>query len=250
MKGYVSTTYGERIADIYDDRTLAPANVDEVVETLAALSTDGRALELGVGTGRVAIPLAGKGIDVHGIDVSEAMVARMPEKPGGDAVNATIGDMADVAVGGTFSLVFVVFNTFFMLTTQEDQLRCFRNVAVHLTDDGVFVLEVFAPDLSRFARGQNTQTGEVTADTATLEMSRHDSVAQMIHGQHVFLSEDGVRMYPWEMRYAWPSEMDLMAGLAGLRLRDRWSDWDRSPFTSASNKHISVYEKGGRGHAI
>jgi SAM-dependent methyltransferase len=241
VEGYEARTYGDLIADVYDELygELDPATA---VEVLAALAGGGPALELAIGTGRIALPLADRGVEVHGIDVSEAMVERLRAKPGGDRIPVTIGDFADVGVDGRFALVFVVFNTFFALTSQEDQVRCFANVAARLTDGGVFVLEAFMPDLARFRRHQTVTAPTVDVDRVMLDVTRHDPVAQRIDSQHILISESGIRLQPVHIRYAWPAELDLMAQLARMRLRDRWADWDRSPFTADSDKHVSVYE--------
>ena len=154
-----------------------------------------------------------------------------------------MGDFADVAVEGTFSLIFVVWNTFFGLLTQEDQVRCFQNVAAHLDESGRFVMEAFVPDHTRFNRGQRIQTGGVETDRVNIEVERHDAASQRVHSQHLVITEQGVKMYPVQVRYAWPSELDLMARLAGMRLRERWKDWQRSAFTSASTQHVSVYKR-------
>jgi SAM-dependent methyltransferase len=242
MSEYDPTTYGERIAHVYDE--WYPATVDEeMISALAELAAGGRALELGIGTGRVALPLAAAGVEVHGIDSSEAMVAKLRAKPGGKRIPVTIGDFADVGVEGTFSLVFVVFNTFFSLTSQDDQVRCFQNVARRLTQDGVFVIEAFVPDLARFSGDQTVRATGVETDHILLEASRHDPVRQRVVSQHVVIREDGTKLYPVHVRYAWPAELDLMARLAGLRLRDRWGGWDRRPFAADSTQHVSVFER-------
>ena len=243
MQGYDPSTYGERIATVYDRLHTWLGDVEPVVSTLAELCRGGRALELGIGTGRVALPLAARGTEVHGIDASQAMVTQMRAKEGGESIPVTVGDFADVNVEGTFSTIFVCFNTFFALYAQEDQVRCFRNAATHLTDDGVFVIEVFVPDLTRFARGQNVEAQRVEADMVLLGVSRHDAVNQRVVSQHVHITESGTQLFPIQLRYAWPSELDLMARLAGMRLLDRWADWDRTPFTAASAKHVSVYQR-------
>lgn len=235
------STYGERIADIYDD--LYSTYNEAMIPALADLSRGGRALELGIGTGRIALPLAQEGIEVHGLDVSPAMVSKLRAKPGGEAIPVTFGNFADVAVEGEFSLVYVVFNTFFGLLSQEEQLRCFRNVAQHLPPDGVFLLELFVPDVARFKAGQNLKAIKVTSEGITLDVSLHDPVNQRITAQHVIIRESGVKLYPVQLRYVWPSELDLMAQLAGLRLHQRWGNWQRSPFTSNSGAHISIYKK-------
>lgn len=246
MEGYGPQTYGDRWADVYDEYLagLFGEPRDATVAVLVELARGGPVLELAVGTGRLAIPLAARGLEVHGIDASEAMVAKLRAKPGGDAISVTIGDFADVAVDGSFPLVFVAFNTFYALTTQDDQVRCFENVAAHLTDDGVFALEGFVPDVARFDRGQRAHVVEVTPTRVVLDLTRHDPVTQSLASQHVVIASDGIRLLPIALRYAWPSELDLMARLAGLRLRQRWGGWNREPFTAESIRHVSVYEKG------
>ncbi len=238
---YTHETYGELVANDYDDWY---KDFDQdAVTLLAELARVGRALELGIGTGRIALPLMGKNVEVHGLDASPSMVAKMRAKPNGDRVTVNFGSFADVAADGQFTLVYVVFNTFFALTTQEEQVRCFHNVATHLTPDGCFLIEAFVPDMTRFDRGQTVWASKVTTDNVDLDVSQHDSVTQRVVSQKVVLSDGSVRLYPIEIRYAWPSELDLMAQLAGLRLRQRWSNWQREPFTSQSVKHISVYER-------
>jgi SAM-dependent methyltransferase len=234
MAAVYDTWYGTRLAE---------ATTLESVQVLADLAAGGTVLELGIGTGRVALPLAARGLSVHGIDASEAMVAKLREKPGGDATPVTIGNFADVAVDGAFALVFVVFNTLFNLTSQAEQVRCFHNVARHLTAAGVFVVEAFVPDLSGFVNDQAVRTVHVTTDSAYLEASVHDPVAQTVRYQYIEITQAGARLYPVPMRYAWPSELDLMARLAGLELRERWGGWDRSPFKASSSAHVSVYAR-------
>lgn len=243
MKGYDPSTYGERMAEVYDtwyDHQSWYRETDAAVEALAELAGDGPVLELAIGTGRVALPLAERGLEVHGIDTSEAMVAKLREKPGGDRVQVTMGDFADVGVEGRYPLVFVVFNTLFALDSQEEQIRCFENVAAHLTDGGVFVVEAFVPEPERFA-GQ-VGVSRVDSDLVQLNMSVVDRAAQISESQHVVLTPSGAQFYPVRLRWAYPTELDLMARLAGLRLRDRWSGWGREPFTKSSSKHVSVYE--------
>ncbi len=243
MREYDISTYGDTVADVYDDQHQDREDLAPVVALLAELAAGGKALELGIGTGRVALPLAERGIDVHGIDASKAMVAKLRAKPGGAAIPVEVGDFADVGVAESYALVFVVFNTLYNLMTQDDQVRCFRNVAEHLDRGGVFLIELFVPDLGRFDRGQRTDAISVEVDRVDLSVERHDPVAQRLTSQHVVLSEAGTRLYPVQVRYAWPSELDLMARLAGLRLRHRWSDWRRAAFTGTSVSHISVYGK-------
>ena len=242
MEFYGAETYGQRIAGIYDDWY---GDFDEdTVATLCELAHSGRALELGIGTGRVALPLQQSGVEVHGIDASEAMVARLRAKPGGEQIPVSQGDFADVAIEGEFSLIYVLFSTFFALLTQDDQVRCFENVARHLGADGAFLIEVFVPDLTRFAGGQNVRAASVGNDEVRLAVSQLDAVSQQVTSQQIALTEEGARLYPVKIRFAWPSELDLMAQLAGLELRHRWDSWQRTPFTDQSGKHISVY-----GHA-
>ena len=248
MNDYTAATYGDKIAEVYDEMYPMRANVAPTVDALAQFANGGAALELGIGTGRVALPLAERGVEVHGIDASEAIVAKMRAKPGGDAIPVTISDFSefrlrDGASDKKFSLVYVVFNTLFQATSQEAQVQCFRSAAAHLTDDGVFVVEAFVPDPTRFVRNQNISAGRVESDLVSLDISSHDPVNQLVHSQHLFVSESGIKLYPVQVRYSWPSELDLMAQLAGMRLRERWSDWDGSPFTAASEYHISIYEK-------
>ena len=158
----------------------------------------------------------------------------------------TNGEFADVAVQGSFPLDFVVFNTLFALLSQEEQLRCFQNVARRLTPEGVFLIDAFVPDVARFARGQSTQASQVATDHVMLDVSRHDPLSQRIIGSHVWITDGGVKLYPVHLRYVWPSEMDLMARLAGLRLRDRWGGWRQEPFMADSARHVSVYERAGQ----
>jgi SAM-dependent methyltransferase len=234
--------YGDRWADVYDERhgQLDPA---PAVEFLAGLADGGRVLELAIGTGRIGLPLAAQGVTVEGLDASEAMVGRLRAKPGGDAIPVTIGDMAEVPVRGTFRLVYLVFNTLFGLLSQARQAGCFRNVARVLGPDGVFVIECFVPDLTRFDRGQRVETRAVSEDSAVLELSRHDAAQQRVTSQIVTLDGQGIRLHPVALRYCWPSELDLMAEQAGLRLRERYSDWERRPFDSTSSGHVSVYQR-------
>ena len=247
MGEYKPSTYGDRIADIYDDlqsELSDPALVNDTVSALVELAHGGKALELGIGTGRIALPLAAKGVEVHGIDSSEAMVAKLQAKPGGADIPVAIGDLADVDVPDSYSLIYVVYNTFFVLPTQEEQVRCFRNVADHLTEDGVFVIEAFVPDHSRFDGGQEVRTIRADVDLVELAVSRHDPVAQRVDSQQVLIREDSIRLIPIRLRYAWPSELDLMARIAGLRLRERWENWERDPLTESSGEHISIYGRG------
>lgn len=239
---YTAATYGDRMAGVYDS-FYGSVDVELRMDVLEELAAGGRALELGIGTGSFALPLAARGVEVHGIDVSEAMTEQLRAKAGGAALPVTIGDFADVEVEGTFSLIYVLNNTFFMLTEQEAQVRCFENVAAHLDESGVFLVDAFVPDVTRFDRGQEVRARLPDLETVRLDVSTHDPMTQLVDFRHVLVSEAGIRVYPARLRYAWPSELDLMARLAGLRLRERWGDWDRSAFTSKSEGHVSVYER-------
>jgi SAM-dependent methyltransferase len=243
MDKYEAATYGERIAESYDELYPSPTNTHAMVETLAKLAGAGPVLELGIGTGRVALPLASNGLPVHGIDVSEAMIKRLHAKPGGASIPVTIGDFANVDMAGQYSLIYVVFNTFFALTSQEDQVRCFANCASHLNVGGVFLIEAFYPDLTRFTRGQNVSAVHVGMDRVSLDVTRHDPVEQVVTSQHLHITTSGLKMYPVQLRYAWPSELDLMARLAGLRLHSRSGGWRGEPYVAANSMHISVYTK-------
>jgi SAM-dependent methyltransferase len=213
------------------------------VDALAEIASGGRVLELGIGTGRIALPLSAKGVNVHGIDAAESMISRLRSKPGGEKITIAPGNFAEVAVEGKFALVYIVFNTFFALSSQEEQVQCFRNVAAHLDAGGCFVIEAFVPDVTRFTGGQVNWATKVTADEVQLDVGQHDAATQRVVSQKVVITDGNVRLYPVQIRYCWPSELDLMAQLAGLRLRERWSNWKREPFTSESGQHISIYER-------
>jgi len=240
FSAYGPSTYGDRIAELYDSLYPGP-DTESAVEFLAELARSGRALELAIGTGRVALPLKRRGIDIHGIDASEAMVGKLRSKPRGGDIPIEIGDFADVDVAGQFQLIFIVFNTFFALSSQDEQVRCFRNVARRLTPHGRFVIEAFVPDLSRFDRGQRTSTQMIDLDLVMMEVTVHDPTRQMATTQHLHITPAGVEMYPVQIRYAWPSELDLMAKLAGLELKERWGGWRGEPFTVESGSHVSAY---------
>jgi len=240
MDDHIKRTYGEHLSEVYDKWFESEA---EAIELLARFARGGRALELGIGTGRMALPLAAKGIEVEGIDAAPAMVAKLRERSGSESIKVTMGNFADVDVTGKFNLIFIVFNTFYALLTQEEQVRCFRNVAAHLTDDGVFVLEAFVPDVARFSGGHNLRVYTVNYERASLQAAQHDPVLQRMFTQNIVFTEAGVNLYPVEIRYAWPTELDLMAQLAGLKLRSRWANWKQETFTATSEKHVSVYER-------
>jgi SAM-dependent methyltransferase len=234
--------YGDCWAAVYDDQ-FAQMDPGPAVAFLAGLAGDGPVLELAIGTGRVALPLAARGIPVEGVDASAAMVERLRAKPGGESIPVTIGDMAEVPVSGRFRLVYLVFNTLFGLLSQARQAECFGNVARVLDPGGMFVIECFVPDLTRFDRDQRVQALSVTEDSAVIEASRHDKVRQRVTTQVITLDGQGIRLRPVAIRYSWPAELDLMADRAGLRLTARYADWDRRPFTSASDGHVSVYQR-------
>ncbi|MDP9237453.1 MAG: class I SAM-dependent methyltransferase [Chloroflexota bacterium] len=241
MKSYKPVmSFGEDVAEMFDDAQRG----DEIaaVAFLEELAGGGPALELAIGTGRVALPLAARGIRVDGIDISPAMVAQLRAKPGGDQIAVTIGDFADVPVPGTYRLIFVVWNTLFNLLTQNEQVRCFENVAAHLTGDGSFVVEAGSPDvLYRLRDHQYVDAEAIEVGEVRLDVLRHDPARQMIEESHVTLSREGIRLNPVVQRYAWPAELDLMARIAGLRLKERWDDWGRRPYSATGSTVVSVY---------
>ncbi|GGZ60337.1 methyltransferase [Streptomyces inusitatus] len=236
--------FGESVAATYD-RTesdmFAPDVVDTTAGFLADLAGGGRALELGIGTGRIALPLARRGVEVQGIDLSRAMAARLREKPGGDAIGVTIGDFARTRVDGTFSVAYLVFNTIMNLTTQEEQVACFRNAAAHLEPGGCFVVEVMTPELRRLPPGQNVVPYHVSPTRWAFDL--YDVATQATSSNYIEVVDGRGEYRTIPFRYVWPSELDLMARLAGLRLRERWEGWTREPFTSESPRHVSVWEK-------
>lgn len=240
MDYYSEETYGERIAGVYD-QWYSEFDPD-AIQVLAELAHGGKALELGIGSGRIALPLLNAGITVHGLDVSESMVAKLRAKPGGERIPVTMGNFADVPVDDQYNLIYVVFNTFYSILTQDEQVRCFQNVAKHLTSDGVFVIEAFVPDLPRFTGGQSTRTTRIDENEVQIDVSQIELDKQVITSQHLVLTEQGTRLYPVILRYIWPAEMDLMARLSQLKLKERWGDWKKAMYTDESRKHISVYE--------
>jgi SAM-dependent methyltransferase len=235
--------FGERVAARYDDdaEMFAPAVVDPTVDFLADLAGSGAALELGIGTGRIALPLARRGVQVHGIDLSEAMVARLQSKPGADAIGVTIGDFASTKVDRRFSVAYLVFNTIMNLTTQDEQVACFQNVAAHLDPGGSFVVEVGVPGLPRLPPGETYQPFTVTP--TRLGFDEYDVAGQGLVSHHYLVTEGALDVVSMPFRYVWPSELDLMARLAGMTLRERYGGWKREPFTSDSTRHVSVWEK-------
>ncbi len=241
MNDYSEETYGERVAGVYDN--WHPDADPNAIDLLANLAAGGKALELGIGTGRFALPLAAKNVEVHGVDASESMIARLRTKAAADGIKVTLGNFADVPVTGEFQLIYVVFNTLFALTSQEAQVRCFQNVSSHLKKTGCFVIEAFVPDVTRFVRGKANWPMAITTDRVEIDVGEHDPVSQRVVSQKIVLSNGSVQLYPIQIRYAWPSELDLMAQIAGLRLRGRFGGWKGELFTAESQKHISVYER-------
>jgi SAM-dependent methyltransferase len=243
MKGYTpAASFGEDVAESYRD--VKRGDEQAAVAFLEALAAGGAVLELAIGAGRIALPLSSLGTRVDGIDISPAMLAQLRKKPGGKAISVTLGDFADVLVPGNYSLIYIVWNTLFNLLTQEDQIRCFENVARHLTEGGCFLVEAYVPAfLHHLADDQYVKAESISLAEVQLDALRHDAAGQMIEESHVRISEAGIRLNPVVQRYAWPSELDLMARIAGLRLRERWGSWDREPFDSTSSLHVSVYEK-------
>jgi SAM-dependent methyltransferase len=236
--------FPERVAERYDESSadmFGPAVVDAAVDVLEGLANGGRALELGIGTGRIALPLARRGVAVHGIDLSRAMVARLRAKPGGDAIGVTIGDFAATRVDGRFSVAYLVFNTIMNLTTQAAQVACFRNAAAHLGPGGCFVIEVSVPDLRRLPPGQNAVPFHVSPTRWAFDL--YDTATQAMSSNYVEVTGGRGEYWSIPFRYVWPAELDLMAELAGLRLRERWDGWTREPFTSESRQHVSVWQK-------
>jgi SAM-dependent methyltransferase len=236
--------FDERVAARYDESAaemFESVVVDPVVDFLVQLAGSGRALELGIGTGRIALPLAQRGVPVHGIELSQAMVARLRAKPGGEDIGVTIGDFATAAVDGTFSVAYLVFNTILNLTTQAAQVACFRNVAAHLEPGGCFVIEVGVPELQRLPPGETILAFHVSETRWGFD--EYEVATQGLTSHHFEVVDGSVERLSVPFRYAWPAELDLMAELAGMRLRERWSGWKREPFTSDSRQHVSVWEK-------
>lgn len=233
-------SFGERTAEVYD--ASLRGDEDDAVALLSELAAGGPALELAIGTGRIALPLAAHGVRVDGIELSPAMVAKLRSKPGGQDLAIAMGDMAEVILEHTYRLVYIVFNSLFNLLSQHEQVRCFSNVARHLDSEGVFLVEAFVPAfLYRLRDHQHVNAEAVGLAHVQLDVARHDPVTQRLDESHVSFGADGVQLFPVVTRYAWPAELDLMARLAGLRLHQRWGGWKREPFTADSRLHVSVY---------
>lgn len=240
--------FGEAVAARYDERhaeMFDPAVVEPAVEFLAELAGEGAALEFAIGTGRIALPLAGRGVEVHGIDLSQAMVAKLREKPGGDRIPVTVGDIATTRVGGGFALVYLVFNSLPNLTSQAEQVACFRNAAAHLRPGGggCFVVEVRVPQLRLLPPGQTFRA--FALDERYVGIDDYDPASQQMTSHHYRFDGGRVELRSIPFRYVWPSELDLMAELAGMELRERWADWRREPFSAESSAHVSVWERKG-----
>jgi SAM-dependent methyltransferase len=237
--------FGEDVAARYDGSEsdmFEPAVIDPIADFLAELAGDGAALELGIGTGRIALPLAERGVRVHGIDLSTAMVERLQAKPGADEIGVTIGDFATTTVEGTFSLAYLVFNTIQNLTTQDEQIACFQNVAAHLGRGGFFVIEVGVPSLRRLPPGETIHVFSFESPTK-FGFDELDVASQGLVSHHYTAVDGKLEVHSVPFRYVWPSELDLMARIAGMTLHERWSGWTREPFTSESTKHVSVWQK-------
>jgi hypothetical protein len=247
MKDYEPVmSFDEASAEVYDD-LVHRGDEEATVAFLAQLADGSPALELAIGTGRIALPLAATGVRVDGIDFSPPMVAKLRAKPGGEAMNVTMGDFADVGVAGTYRLIYVVFNSFFNLLTQDDQIRCFENVAAHLSDDGAFVIEggCTLAFIDHLRAGQYVEAEGIAVDAVRFDLLRLDPSTQMLYENHVRVSHDGVSFNPVVQRYAWPSELDLMARIAGLTLQERWGGWNRQAFNANSDNVVSVYRSRG-----
>jgi SAM-dependent methyltransferase len=236
--------FGEGVAERFDERYAGlaePAVVDPIVDFLVERARDGAALELGIGTGRIALPLAKRGVRVHGIELSQAMVARLRAKMGAEQIGVTIGDFAATTVEDAFSISYLVANTIMNLTSQDEQVACFRNVAAHLEPGGCFVVEVIIPGLRRLPPGETFQPFDVSP--THLGFDEYDVARQGVVSHHYWLEDGKVEVFAPPFRYVWPSELDLMARLAGMTLRERWAGWKGEPFTGESTKHVSVWEK-------
>ena len=235
--------FDEAVAATYDNdpAMFAPEAVDPAVSFLSELAGKGQALEFAIGTGRIALPLARKGVAVHGIEMSKAMVARLRAKEGGANISVTFGDMATTRVEGSFSVAYLVFNTINNLTTQDAQIACFQNAAAHLEPGGRFVVEVGVPSLQRLPKGERLLAFERT-DTHW-GIDEFDVATQTFTSHHIKIVDGKIQKLSVPFRFVWPAELDLMARLAGLTLKERWSNWRRAPFTNDSDSHVSVWEK-------
>jgi SAM-dependent methyltransferase len=244
VKGYEPASYGDAMADVYDEWYAELPQLAAAVECLFTLAGDGTALELGVGTGRLALPLVARGVPVVGVDASATMIERLRAKPGGDKVVAFVGDMAASLPAGPFTLAFAAVNTFFGLDTEQAQADCFASVAARLTSGGCVAIEAFVPDTDIDEPIDNVAVRDLSVDRVVLEVSRSDPVAQTAEGHYVELTErGGVRLRPWRIRWATPDQLDAYAEAAGLRLESRWAGWDGKPFTADSPQHVSIWRR-------
>lgn len=235
------SSFGEDVAARYDETPRG--DEAETVACLQELAHGGPVLEFAIGTGRIGLPLAATGLRVDGIEQSAAMIARLRAKPGGDAITVIQGDMADADAGARYRLVYLIYNTIYNLLSQDDQVRCFQNAARHLDEDGLFLIEAAMPGPKYHLAPQYVDAEAVEHDKIVLDVGRYDPVTQLLEESHVTLSADGIRLSPLVTRFAWPSELDLMARIAGLRLQARWGGWNREPFTGQSWRHVSVYRR-------
>jgi SAM-dependent methyltransferase len=249
VEGYDSSTYGERYADVYDDWYADVTDAEACADRVAAVVEEaggGPVLELGVGSGRLALPMAARGLEVHGLDASPSMLDRLRAKPGGGSIATTVGDMASVPLVDPppFAVVLVAFNTLFNLTTEDAQRRCLRRVGELLVPDGRLLVEAFVPQDDLPDRAERSVTPRhITADEVVLTVSQHDPVAQTITGQHVHLTEAGTRLRPWHLRYLTPAQIDELAAGAGLALVERAAGWRGEPFGTGSEVHVSTYRR-------
>ena len=240
--------FDEHVAARYDETSVhmyQPEVLDPAVGFLEELAGDGAALEFGVGTGRIALPLSGRGVPVHGIDISEPMLEQLRRKPRSEQIAVTVGDFARTRVDGTFRLAYLVFNTITNLTTQNEQVECFKNAAAHLESGGCFVVEVFVPELRRVPPGERVRAFDVGRTHFGFD-EYTDFARQILYSHHYWIDDGGLRAFSAPYRYVWPAELDLMARLAGLTLRERWAGWTREPFTDESASHVSVWVKMGK----
>ncbi|MEM8634054.1 MAG: class I SAM-dependent methyltransferase [Pseudomonadota bacterium] len=242
MADWNSSSFGELYADEYD-ALHDPGTTKDSVDLISSLAGDGTLFELAIGTGRMAIPLAKKGHVIQGLEASSEMVAKLREKPGGDAIHVQIADMSEFETRERYDFAFLVFNTLFNLTSQSAQIGCFASVADCLNPRGYFLVETFVPDIGRFRSGEDVSVSKLDTESVWLEAVVHNGVDQTLDFQRIRYSREGVKIAPLKMRYAWPAEIDLMAQLAGLRLKHRWGGWNRESFTDKSRMHVSLYEK-------
>jgi len=245
MENYGPSTYGDTIAEVYDN-IYQYVNPD-MIERLYECAPNGQVFELGIGTGRIAIPLLNRGINIDGIDSSAAMIEKLKTKLNGRHIGLQIGDFSKFKTVKKYDLIYIVFNTLYGLLTQEDQMNCFRCVSDALKPKGRFVIEGFVPDVTRFDRGQTIRTDEIETNLVQLECSKHDLINQRVDSQIIRITENGIKLIPVNVRYVWPSELNLMAKITGFELSERWSNWKKDNFNSDSLSHISIYEKAKNG---